>query len=208
MLFNSYEFIFLFLPTTLAVVYLLVASHHARLAVWWIGLASLAFYGFGELRFLPILLGSIFFNFAVGHIIVSASGPRRRRLVTVFGVTANLVVLGVFKFAGFAAETVSVATDLAVPIPAIALPIGISFYTFTQIAYLVDCGARPEGKLPPRGLPAVRHFLPASRRGSDSPPQKHNPPAPAVSFRPSGRAAVHAGVDLLQRRSVQEGAGR
>lgn len=140
MLFNSYEFIFLFLPATLVVVYLLTVSLHIRLAVWWIGLASLLFYGLGEIRFLPILVGSILFNYAAGHVIISSKNDRQRRLFTAIGVIANLALLAGFKFTGFALESVSVATDIAVPIPAIALPIGISFYTFTQIAYIVDCG--------------------------------------------------------------------
>src|SRR4029077_4418106 len=83
---------------------------------------------------LPIILSSITFNFIVGRLLVRKPS---RGLLT-FGIVGNLFLLGYFKYAGFLTEFLSMATGIAVPRPDILLPIGISFFTFTQIAFLVD----------------------------------------------------------------------
>jgi alginate O-acetyltransferase complex protein AlgI len=137
MLFNSYSFIFLFLPVVLLGYFTL--GRRSNLApVVWLVLASLVFYAFGGWQFVPLLLLSIGFNYGVGYLLIARKldlGARFAVLTT--GVAGDLVVLGIFKYAGFFAANLNAlfATSLVVNI---VLPIGISFYTFTQIAFLVD----------------------------------------------------------------------
>jgi len=153
MLFNSYAFIFAFLPAVLVGLYLLVWLGWMRAAVWWIGLASLTFYGLGDVRFLALLIVSVIVNYLIGGRIVAAaasstgsdgSGARRKRRWVATGITANLLTLGFFKYTNFFLSNVTSATGWHIPAAQIVLPIGISFFTFTQIAFLVDCG-RGEG---------------------------------------------------------------
>jgi alginate O-acetyltransferase complex protein AlgI len=135
MLFNSPSFIFGFLPAVLAGFFVLGRYASPRVAILWLGLASLVFYGFDNPALqLPLILVSIAFNFLVGRAL--ARTGRRALLVT--GVVGNLLLLGFFKYAGLLLGTVADLTGLALPRPDIPLPIGISFYTFTQIAFLVD----------------------------------------------------------------------
>jgi alginate O-acetyltransferase complex protein AlgI len=137
MLFNSYSFIFLFLPVALLGYFVL--GRIGNLApVIWLALASLAFYAVSNWQFVALLLASIAFNYAVGWLLISAHlrpGPRFAALTA--GVAGDLLVLGYFKYAGFLAANLDAlfSTGLTVNI---LLPVGISFYTFTQIAFLVD----------------------------------------------------------------------
>lgn len=139
MLFNSYEFLFIYLPIVLATFYGLCKLNWLRLAIWWIGLASLAFYGLWRLEFLPVLLASIGFNYLAGWAIVEAATPARKRCWLILGLAVNLGALGFFKYTGFFADIAMDIADTRFAIPDIVLPIGISFFTFTQIAFLVDC---------------------------------------------------------------------
>jgi D-alanyl-lipoteichoic acid acyltransferase DltB (MBOAT superfamily) len=137
MLFNSYSFIFLFLPVVLLGYFALGRPSHLAPVVW-LTLASLVFYAFGGWQFVPLLLASIAFNYGVGDLlIVRKLGPGARFAVLTTGVAGDLLVLGIFKYAGFFAANLNTlfSTGLVVNI---VLPVGISFYTFTQIAFLVD----------------------------------------------------------------------
>lgn len=155
MLFNSYGFIFLFAPLTMAALALIVRRGGARAGVPFLAFASLIFYAAGAVHHVPILLGSILANFLIGRQIAGAAAHRavaRRWLIA--GVAVNLALLGAFKYARFGAETANQLTGLALAVPDWALPIGISFYSFTQIAFLVDAyqGVAVETKLPRYGL--------------------------------------------------------
>jgi len=135
MLFNSFGFLFLFLPLALAG-YQLLRRH----GVAWLGVCSLFFYAWWDWRFLPLLLLSICFNYAAGRLICSLTG-RPRNLALLLSLAGNLVVLTWFKYAAF----------LFGISPGLPLPIGISFFSFTQIAFLVDCwrGAAREARFAP-----------------------------------------------------------
>ena len=113
---------------------------HARVpgaAKAWLVLASLVFYDWNP-QYLPLLLGSIAFNFLMGHALAARAGqPAGRRLLWC-GVGANLALLGWFKYANFVVANVNLLAGANVALPAIVLPLGISFFTFTQIAWLVD----------------------------------------------------------------------
>jgi alginate O-acetyltransferase complex protein AlgI len=137
MLFNSYSFIFLFLPVVLLGYFAIGRRSHLAPVVW-LTLASLVFYAFGGWQFVPLLLVSIAFNYGIGYLLIARKlGPRARFAVLTTGVAGDLLVLGIFKYAGFFAANLNalLSTDLMVNI---VLPVGISFYTFTQIAFLVD----------------------------------------------------------------------
>jgi alginate O-acetyltransferase complex protein AlgI len=137
MLFNSFSFVFLFLPATLAVFFAL-ARVSRNVATWWLAFASFIFYGAWDARFVPLLAASVAFNCVAGRIIERHRGEFGTRLALFAGVTCNLLLLGYFKYAAFLVG--SIAALLGSPSATLdtALPLGISFFTFTQIAYLVD----------------------------------------------------------------------
>jgi D-alanyl-lipoteichoic acid acyltransferase DltB (MBOAT superfamily) len=139
MLFNSYAFLLVFLPCAI-VTYALI-DPYPRLRMPVLILLSFVFYGYWDVRFLPILIGSILVNWLAAKYYVAT----RQSFIITAAIAANLVVLGIFKYTNFFAETV---TSLGIPVGpfAIALPLGISFFTFHHIMYLVDLrkGKAPE----------------------------------------------------------------
>ena len=154
MLFNSYEFIFLFLPVTI-IGFFVVSKWRHTYGTLWLVLASLFFYGWWDYRYVPLLLASICFNYfvggqlehlAAGHAIergghVTRDMPHyaRRKGWLAFGIVINLLLLGYFKYMDFFLGTVNALAGADwFDLPHIVLPLGISFYTFTQTAYLVD----------------------------------------------------------------------
>ena len=143
MLFNSWEFILGFLPITLAVFFLIPASRLAYRKVWLI-LSSLFFYGWWRVEYVPILLFSMFFNYSAALLIHRWRGQRLARVCVVTGVTVNLLLLGYFKYTNFLLGIVGLATRHPPPVFDIALPLAISFFTFTQIGYIVDVSRDPE----------------------------------------------------------------
>jgi len=137
MLFNSYSFIFLFLPVVLAGYFVLGRGSNLAPMVW-LALASLAFYSLGNWQYVPLLLASIAFNYGIGYLLIARElDPRARFAVLTAGVAGDLLVLGIFKYAGFLAANFNTLFSTGFVVQ-ILLPVGISFYTFTQIAFLVD----------------------------------------------------------------------
>ncbi|HEY0315233.1 MAG TPA: MBOAT family protein [Sphingomonas sp.] len=137
MLFTSGLFLFLFLPLTLALFYGLARLSGPRLAAAWLAFMSLAFYAYWMPVYLGLLLGSILLNYLGGIAIVRATDRERARLVTTAFVATDLLVLGFFKYYNFFTDNLR-AVALPLPVLNVVLPIGISFFTFTQIAFLVD----------------------------------------------------------------------
>ena len=137
MLFNSYPFIFLFLPIVL-LGYFAFGRLGNLAPVIWLALASLAFYSFSNWQFVPLLVGSVAFNYLIGYLLIARRlRPGLRFAVLTIGVAGDLMVLGIFKYAGFLAANLNTILSTSITIN-ILLPVGISFYTFTQIAFLVD----------------------------------------------------------------------
>jgi len=134
-LFNSYEFIFVFLPLVVLSFYV-VKAYSQKAAMYVLLLSSLLFYGFWESRYLPILGTSVLFNFLVGIGISMISKKPNRRLLLVFGITANLTALCYYKYLNFIVSEIAGIQES--PASDHGLPLGISFFTFTQIAFLVD----------------------------------------------------------------------
>jgi D-alanyl-lipoteichoic acid acyltransferase DltB (MBOAT superfamily) len=140
-LFNSYTFLFVFLPVALAGFFLLGRLHREAAALWLFG-ASVVFYGAWNSEFIALLIASVAFNYAVGvHLSRWVHGGRVRAATWLirFGVTANLMLLAYYKYAGFFVASTGALLGETWNVGEIVLPIGISFYTFTQIAFLVDC---------------------------------------------------------------------
>lgn len=141
MLFNSEVFLFLFLPLTLAAYYLAGHLQRGRLAICVLVLASLIYYGWWNPAYLPLILGSMVGNYVLGLAIASAlrsAAQRRARSLLTLGVAANLGLLGYFKYAGFLIANLAAVGAEGLTVPDILLPLAISFFTFQQIAYLVD----------------------------------------------------------------------
>ena len=155
MLFNSYPFLFLYLPLTL-LAFLVLRRGHRSLAIGGLFLASLIFYGVWNPRDVLLLLGSILFNFWIGQKLQkpAPASAKSRRLWLQLGIAIDLGLLGYYKYAGFTAENLGTLLGIHFDLPPILLPLGISFFTFTQIAFLVDCyrGEVREGRFLDYGL--------------------------------------------------------
>jgi D-alanyl-lipoteichoic acid acyltransferase DltB (MBOAT superfamily) len=136
MLFTSPEFLFVFLPVTLAGFFLLGAASHA-LAIGWLTLASFVFYGYWSPAHTVLLAASIVFNFIVGTMISRRRSERSAGWLLAFGVAVDLGLLAYFKYAGFIVANLAALAHRHWAYE-VVLPIGISFFTFTQIAFLVD----------------------------------------------------------------------
>lgn len=134
MVFSSGAFLFLFLPIVVLGV-LLLGKAPTVFRIRWLLCCSLFFYGYWEPRLLWLLGASIAGNYGFGRAI-QRSDRRRTWLYT--GVAFNLGLIAWFKYAGFFAETLNALLKAGIPIPHVILPLGISFFTFQQIAYLVD----------------------------------------------------------------------
>jgi alginate O-acetyltransferase complex protein AlgI len=152
MLFNSYDYIFVFLPISVAVYYCLlyfsgdklISTLNARIRVVWLVIASLYFYSYWSVRYLPLLLFSAIINFIVGR--SQERNATHARAWLVAGVVFNLALLCLFKYVNFAVAQLDLLLGLKLPQTHILLPIGISFFTFTQIAYLVDVSRGVAGR--------------------------------------------------------------
>jgi alginate O-acetyltransferase complex protein AlgI len=136
-LFNSARFLFVFLPLAW-LGYALVARHRPSWSTVFLVLASLVFYGAWDVSAVPLLVGSFSANFVAARWLVGRPGPRRR-LWLGLSIAANLAVLGYFKYANFAVRVIEDASGRDLAWQQVVLPLGISFFTFQQIAYLVDC---------------------------------------------------------------------
>jgi alginate O-acetyltransferase complex protein AlgI len=138
MLFNSYPFLFVYLPITFLGTFLIGAYSH-RLAILWLGSASVVFYGFWNITFVSLLLGSIIINFEFGRRLSSAYQKKTSsNRILALAIAANLLVLGYFKYCNFFIGSFAQLFGAEFAPFNIILPLGISFFTFTQIGFLID----------------------------------------------------------------------
>jgi len=138
MFFNSHLYIFLFLPIAVAGFFVLARLGGEIVAITWLVLLSLVFYGWWDPIFVPLLLGSVAVNYLFGSYLQTAEDRRVAGYVLAIGVICNLLLLGYFKYAGFFADIAGNLIGADFHVGKIILPLGISFFTFQQIAYLVD----------------------------------------------------------------------
>ena len=140
MLFNSYEFIFIFLPISFFIYFFLNKKHLTEASKAFLVFASLFFYSWWNIKYLPLILISMLFNYAIGR---ELANPKKLKNVSkkqllVVGIIFNLTLLGYFKYMDFFIENLNLIFSTKIGLLHLALPLAISFYTFQQIAYLVD----------------------------------------------------------------------
>ena len=135
MLFNSYEFVFLFLPATLLGYHLLGKMRLTRAATIFLVAASLFFYARWRIAYLPLLLGSIITNYTLVSLLIRG---HKKKLWLWLGLAFNVGLLGYFKYADFFIGNLNAVSGSEFNLMRIVLPLGISFFTLQQIAYLVD----------------------------------------------------------------------
>jgi len=141
LLFNSYEFIFLFLPITFFIYFYLNYKRLTEASKGFLVFSSLFFYSWWNVAYLPIILSSMLFNYIIGTSLgkIYKDKPKvSKKALLVFGIVANIALLAYFKYMDFFIENINFFTDSNIPLLHLALPLAISFFTFQQIAYLVD----------------------------------------------------------------------
>ncbi|MBO4373543.1 MAG: MBOAT family protein [Lachnospiraceae bacterium] len=135
MVFSSLVFIFRFLPVFFIIYFLAPAKF--RNFVLFVG--SIVFYAFGELKYTVLILLSVIINYMIARLMdAKGAGPGRRKLLLVLDVIYNVGILVVFKYSAFIINTINGATGLELPVPELVLPLGISFYTFQIMSYVID----------------------------------------------------------------------
>ncbi|MHA6483021.1 MBOAT family O-acyltransferase [Paenibacillus sp. strain BS8-2] len=135
MLFNSHVFIFGFLPVVLIIYYSLSkigSPYHSRT---WLVVSSIFFYGYWNPKYVPLLLLSIVINYMVGRQLIKY----RQKIVLAIGIVFNLILLGYYKYLDFFILSLNELFSTEIPLKNLLLPLAISFFTFQQISYLVDC---------------------------------------------------------------------
>ncbi|QKI88895.1 MBOAT family O-acyltransferase [Thiomicrorhabdus xiamenensis] len=140
MLFNSYSFLFVFLPIALVIFHFLRSQGMSRVSFLSLVILSLVFYGYWNPVYLTLLIPQMLFNFAVATAIFERriAQPSLAKILLIVGITVNLSLLGYFKYANFFVDNLNELTGVDIIIATIVLPLGISFITFQKIAFLVD----------------------------------------------------------------------
>jgi len=140
-LFNSYEFIFIFLPITFLIYFYLNSKKLTEASKGFLVFSSLFFYSWWNIIYLPLILISMLFNYSLGNSLSKYKDNKKtfsKKTILTFGIISNLSLLGYFKYSDFFIENVNFLIDGQIPTLDLALPLAISFFTFQQIAYLVD----------------------------------------------------------------------
>ena len=139
MLFNSYPFIFFFLPVCWAGYFLFNRGRLLRMGKAWICFASVFFYSYWNIYYLPVLSISILVNFVLGSFLYqSVITLKYRKLLLLTGIFFNVGLLAFYKYSDFSIENYNYVTGGCIGLLNLILPLGISFFTFTQIAFIVD----------------------------------------------------------------------
>lgn len=139
MLFNSYQFILIFLPIVLIVYFLLNKFKLIKLSTIWLIIASLYFYGVWNYKFLFVIIGSIIFNYVCGQFLSDKIEHKlNKKYILIFGIVINILFLGYFKYTNFIIENINTFLHGHFNYMHIIMPLAVSFFTFQQIAYIVD----------------------------------------------------------------------
>ncbi|MFZ0710479.1 MAG: MBOAT family O-acyltransferase, partial [Terrimicrobiaceae bacterium] len=175
MLFHSQEFVLLFMPLAVGVYY--AVARREAMRTWWLITASLIFYGWWDVRFVPLLVGQILITW----LLVELSIRRNERWPLVLAIVANLAVLGLFKYLDFGASSLAEVTGLGFAKTSLVLPIGISFYTFELVSYLAD---RLGGHAPRYPLRSFALFIVLFPHLIAGPIMRHNEIIPQFAYDP------------------------
>lgn len=124
-----------YLPVVFVIFFCLGKRHLVKLARWWLVFASVCFYSYWNIDYVPLLLSSIGWNYTFGKLLQKGSYGKA---LLALGIGGNIALLGYYKYVGFFIETYNAVGGFAYDVPQIILPLGISFFTFTQTAYLID----------------------------------------------------------------------
>jgi len=170
MVFSSPIFLFLFLPVVLTV-YTLLPGIRAK--NFWLLLMSLVFYAWGEVIFIFLLLASTLINYFLGLWVDRSEEPGGRKLAVAVAVCANIGLLAFFKYADFVVATLNSLLHVfgvpPVPQPNIPLPIGISFFTFHALSYVIDIYRRKwKAAKDPKDVALYIFFFPQLIAGRNS----------------------------------------
>ncbi|OCS87049.1 MBOAT family O-acyltransferase [Caryophanon latum] len=138
MLFNSFEFIFIFLPIAFIIYFLQTANKLYTCSKIWLVIVSLFFYSWWNVAYLPLILGSLFINFFIGNLLGKENLRFNKKLLLTVGIVLNVIFLGYYKYTDFFIDTINTALSTNMALLHLALPLAISFFTFEQISYLVD----------------------------------------------------------------------
>ncbi len=140
MLFNSYEFIFLYLPITFFIYFYLNKKRLLDASKAFLVVSSLFFYSWWNIIYLPLILMSMVFNYAIGTSLTKNKEYKTisRKKLLIIGIVGNVSLLGYFKYSDFFISNINLVFDSDIQLLNLALPLAISFFTFQQIAYLVD----------------------------------------------------------------------
>jgi len=140
MLFNSYIFIFIFLPVSFFIYFFLLKKRLILGAKGFLVFASLFFYSWWNIIYLPLILSSMIFNYFIGKFLNKNYKKEKinKKLLLTLGIIFNIILLGYFKYTDFMIENFNLIFDTSTSLLHLALPLAISFFTFQQIAYLVD----------------------------------------------------------------------
>ena len=138
MLFNSYLFLFAFLPIALIGYYFIGKYSNKKWTIIWLILISLVFYGWYNPAYLFFLIGSIIVNYSLGIIIANKTNISTRKTLVTIGIIINILSLGYFKYTNFFIDNINTILKTDLVLNTIILPLAISFFTIQQIGYLVD----------------------------------------------------------------------
>lgn len=138
MLFNSLEFIFAFLPIVFIVYFILNKIRLLTASKFWLIFCSLFFYSWWNVAYLPLILISMLTNFTIGTTLSKENININRKVILILGITFNVGLLGYFKYSDFFIGNVNYILTANLPLLELVLPLAISFFTFQQIAYLID----------------------------------------------------------------------
>jgi len=139
MLFNSIEFLLAFLPITLIIYFVLNKIKKEEAAKLWLVVASLYFYGYFNKRYILIIVSSIIVNFIIGRMLYKEEQyTLKRKVLLIIGIVFNIGILGYFKYSNFFIENINIVFSKSLPLLKVALPLGISFFTFQQLSFIID----------------------------------------------------------------------
>jgi D-alanyl-lipoteichoic acid acyltransferase DltB (MBOAT superfamily) len=196
MLFNSLEFLFLFLPIGWGVYYWLYNRFRVNAPFVWLAAISLFYYGWWSPKYLLLLIGSKGFNYLIGKLLFRL--PKKHgKPILIFALIANLALLIYFKYTAFIVQNINAIASTQIPIPHIILPLAISFFTFQQIAYVVDVY---QGKVPKHGFLEYLLFVTFFPQLIAGPIVHHNEMMPQFAHRlnkDTWRTNVETGLTLL-----------
>jgi len=138
MQFNYFEYMFFFIPGVIFIYFFICRKGFTASAKWWLLACSIAFYAYLNVRYLPILLASIAVNYFASRMLAGERTGVSKKAVLTAGICFNVALLGYFKYTDFFIKNINYLFSSNIPLLKILFPLGISFYTFVQIAFLVE----------------------------------------------------------------------